>query len=157
MATESALLFRENQMQMMTPILPADQNMAGVAFKENLTSMFGQKSDNRPVAPAVALSENAGVKIGMSASEKNLVADNANLVGDSLRNPAQGMRAEAPKGEIGYAGSAVAKLGMEAVTAFTDLFKDKSEPAVEPEHEVQAPRPAMAAGGMPSPSSGMGG
>ncbi len=148
MAADTAKLFAENQTDVLTPILPADQTMAGA--KINLSSVFAGVA---PV-PAAAMTTTSSA---VFTPDKNLIAANANIAGESLRS-IESAHLSQQGGDAAYMGAQVGKLAMEAggaafklggemIGALFGSVQDKT-PDVEPEFKVPAPAPSSA---MPSP------
>lgn len=132
MTTESALAFRDNQIDMgILPILPADQNMAGLSthFQKAVGASVEQ------TLPSPLLSQ----KMDGQSILANAEVASASLQGISGMNVS--------KDGIGYLGSSIASMGGELLNSLQGKEPDFEEVKFKP-----APSFSM---GMPSPA-GMG-
>lgn len=154
MAADTAKLFADNQMDVFTPILPANQTMAPTVFEKSLSSIF---KDVAPV-PAAAMTMTPSMVFKPEASQ---IAANANIASESLRS-IEGAQFTPQGGDAAYmgaqvgklameAGGAALKLGGEAIGAFFGSVVDKDNDGIPDEQPkpVMAPAPMV---GMPSPS-----
>lgn len=168
MATElasqpTADLFAANQIGMgLKQVQPdAPDVKQTTSLNASFGAAAGQSYDTRTpavtatISPVTGLQVNAPSPVKVDNDNKIEIAERAQNAGDSLSGM-QGVKAEAPKGDIGYAGGQAMKLGGELFAGIGKLFGGDKEPEVEAP-KAAAPQVAFntGAGGMPSPG-GMG-